>query len=208
MSDSSNATRWTVRLGLGGVTALAAWASYLHALGVVQAADGRTLVAWFLPGVADLLIAAASANLLDASRGGHRLPRASIGAIVLAVGFTLLMNVAAADPHEVPKWLVNVWPPVAFILALESFLGHVRRGRGSECAQPAPAAPLQCIHLVEPGASAGEKAVAAFLHMRDCEGAQPTYREVGRRVGIHHNTVRDLLAAAEIVSTNGSGPDE
>lgn len=60
VKDSGAATRWMIRLALAGVTALAAWASYLHALTVVRVADGRTLVAWFLPAVADLLIAALS----------------------------------------------------------------------------------------------------------------------------------------------------
>ena len=126
----NRATKWTARLGLAGVTVLAAWASYLHALIVVRAADGRTLVAGFIPAVADLLIAAASANLLDASRRGERWPRVSVVSVVVAIGVTITFNVAAGSPHAVPPWLVNVWPPVAFILALESFMGHVRRGRG------------------------------------------------------------------------------
>jgi hypothetical protein len=45
-----------------------------------------------------------------------------------------------------------------------------------------------------------ERAVSAWLHIRDCEGQEPSYREVGRALGTHHATVakavRDHLADA------------
>jgi Protein of unknown function (DUF2637) len=122
-------TWWTARLSLAAVTGIAGVASYLHAYVVVQAADGQTFVARCIPVLADLVIASAAANLLDASRDGGRLPRLSVVAGIVGVVVTVAANVASGDPHSVPAWCVNVWPPVAFVLALESLVGHVRRGR-------------------------------------------------------------------------------
>ena len=198
MNDASPVTKWAARLGLAGVTLLAAWASYLHALIVVQVADGRTMVARALPAVADLLIAAASANILDASRRGERWPRVSVVAIVAGVGMTLAFNVAAGSPHAIPSWLVNVWPPVAFILALESFMGHVRRGRG---ATPPPGAPATS--EPDPAMSLDEAITAAAGRMSKRQIAAAF--EVSRaRVDKVLPPLREVAG----VSVNGSGPDE
>src|SRR5258708_13059192 len=123
-------TRVIAWLSLAAVALVAAIASYLHALVVVQAADGRTAVAWFIPLLAALVVASGAANVLDASRTGHSRPGWSMVAIGVGLAATLYANVAAGFPHLVPAWLVNVWPPVAFGLALESITGMVRRGRG------------------------------------------------------------------------------
>lgn len=128
-------TKWTARLGLAGLAVIAAVVSYLHCLPVVQAADGTGRVAYLVPLLADLLIAVSTANILDAQHGGERWPRLSVASAGVGVVVTLGMNVAAGNPHLWPPWLVNAWPPVAFVLALESFAGHVRRGR--ETASPA-----------------------------------------------------------------------
>lgn len=202
MSDATRATKWAARLGLAGVTVLAAWASYLHALIVVQAADGPTMVARALPAVADLLIAAASANILDASRRGERWPRVSVVSIVAGVGMTLAFNVAAGTPHAIPPWLVNVWPPVAFILALESFIDHIRRGRGTPQDRSSAAAGGHCPHGV--AGTAEEAALSAYAHARDCLLAPVSFRQLERQFGIR----RDRLSELAKVSVNGSGPDE
>jgi hypothetical protein len=92
--------------------------------------------------------------------------------------------------------LVAVLAPVAFIVALEILIGLVRRGRGSPSPQGAPAAPDQCPHLVAPLAPLAERATAAWLHVRDCEGQEPVYREIGRQLGEHHATVAKMVRAA------------
>jgi len=122
-------TRWTARLSLAAVALIAAVASYLHALVVVQAADGRGVVAYFIPFLADLVIASAAANILDAGRTGHPRPRWSMAAVGVGIVATLYANVMFGYPERVPSWLVNGWPPVAFALTLESITGMVRRGR-------------------------------------------------------------------------------
>lgn len=130
----------TIWLTLAVVSAAAAWASYLHALAVVQAADGRTQVAFFIAGLADPAIFAASVNIIDASRHKASKPGWSYASIGVAIAVTLGANVMAGSPHSVPSWLVNVWPPVAFLMALESLMSFIRRGRGGDADQPAPAA--------------------------------------------------------------------
>lgn len=128
-------TRWVARLSLAAVAAIAAVASYLHALVVVQSADGHGLVSWFIPLLADLVIASAAANILDASRTGHARPGWSVAAVGVGIVVTLGSNVMYGYPHDVPSWLVNGWPPVAFALTLESITGMVQRSR-DEAAAP------------------------------------------------------------------------
>ena len=124
------ATKWTARLGLAGVSAIAAVVSYFHALAVVQRAGARPPVAYLVPFLADLVILAASAALLDATRTGSPRPRLATLALAAGLGVTLAMNVAAGWPHGLAGALVAGWPAAAFILALESLAGILRRGRG------------------------------------------------------------------------------
>jgi hypothetical protein len=205
VTSQSRATTWTIRLGLAATTVIAAGASYLHALDVVQAADGRTLVAWFIPVLADLVIATASANILDASRRGLQWPPLSKVAAGVGIVVTLGANVMAGWPHAVPVWCVNAWPPVAFFLALEQLADHVRRGRGGPPPISAPATPepsAACGH--GPAGSKQEAVVVAYLHGRDCEGKAPSYRQLGKQFELHHGTVGQLVRAG----LNGSGPHE
>jgi hypothetical protein len=134
-------------LALAGVSLIAGIASYFHALAVVQAAGARPPVAYLVPALADLVILGASADLLAASRAGHGRPRLTMLALGTGVVVTLAFNVVASHPHAMPSWLVDGWPAVAFVLALESLAGLVRRGRGGTGSdppgQPVPAAPGQ-----------------------------------------------------------------
>ena len=199
----TRATRVTIWLALGTVALVAAVASYLHALGVVQAADGRTIVAACVAALADPTIAAATVNITDANRQGDRLPRWSIVSIVVAVVVTLGMNALAGNPHEVPKWLVNVWPPVAFVLALESLMSYLRRGRGAPsliAPGGAPAAPGHCPHGV--AGSLDDAVREAYAHGRDCEGETPTYTALGQRFDVSRKRVAELVAPP---SMNGHG---
>jgi hypothetical protein len=135
-------SRFTAWASLALVTGIAGVASYFHALDVVQAADGRGPVSFFIPFLADFVIASAAANMLDASRGGDGRPRWSIAAAGAGIAMTLYMNWKAGNPGSVPSWLVNVWPPVAFGLTLESLVGLARRSgpvREPRNADPVPA---------------------------------------------------------------------
>ena len=130
-------------LALAGVSLIAGIASYFHALGVVEAAGARAPVAYLVPALADLVILGASADLLAASRAGHPRPRLTMVALGVGVVVTLTFNLFASHPHAMPSWLVDGWPALAFILALESLAGLVRRGRGGGAPPPAPATPSQ-----------------------------------------------------------------
>lgn len=118
-------------LALAGVSLIAGIASYFHALAVVQAAGARPPVAYLVPALADLVILGASADLLAASRGGQPRPPLTMLALGVGVVVTLAMNVAAGSGHGLGGRLVAGWPALAFILALESLAGLVRRGRGA-----------------------------------------------------------------------------
>jgi len=184
-------------LALGGVSVIAGIASYFHAFAVVEAAGARPPVSFLVPALADLVILGASADLLTASRAGDKRPALTMVALGVGIVVTLAMNVAAADPHEVPKWLVNGWPALAFTLALESLAGLVRRGRGG-VTQAAPAVStvtVGCGH----GAAEDRDArlLDAYLHLRDCLGAKPSYRGIGAAFEVHHDTVRQVVMAAD-----------
>ena len=117
----------------------------------------------------------------------------------LGVGIlvTLAMNVAAGSHHGLGGRLVSGWPALAFILALESLAGLVRRGRGGASLPPAPATrtiTVGCGHGV--AETTDEAIVDAFLHQRDCLGASPSYRDLGRAFGVHHDTAGQLVKAA------------
>src|SRR5258708_972281 len=81
--SAARMTRVIAWLSLAAVALVAAIASYLHALVVVQAADGRTAVAWFIPLLADLVIASGAANGLHASPTRHSRPGSSLTPIAL-----------------------------------------------------------------------------------------------------------------------------
>ena len=192
-------------LALAGVSLIAGIASYFHALAVVQASGARPPVSYLVPALADLVILGASADLLAASRAGQRRPQLTMLALAVGVVVTLAFNVVASHPHAMPSWLVDGWPALAFILALESLAGLVRSGRGGAVTAAAPAtstAAAGCGHGVAD--TREERVVDAFLHQRDCLGAEPSYRDLGRAFGIHHDTAGQLVKTA----ANGNGSHE
>jgi hypothetical protein len=191
MTESTRATRWIAGCALAGVSLIAAVVSYLHALAVVRSVGAVAPVSYLIPFLADLVILGASAALLDAARRRQGMPGLVVVSLIAGVGVTLAMNVAAGWHHGTAGALVAGWPAVAFILALESLAGMVRRGQ-APAAVPRPA---RCPHTLPATASEPERIVAAFLHGRDCEGREPSFREVGRQVGAHHATVGKAVRA-------------
>jgi hypothetical protein len=138
-SPATSAPRVVGWLALAGVSLIAGIASYFHALAVVQASGATAPVAYLVPALADLVILGASADLLTASRAGHQRPKLTMLALAVGVVVTLAMNVAAGWHHGLGGRLVAGWPALAFVLALESLAGLVRRGRGGVSLSPAPA---------------------------------------------------------------------
>jgi hypothetical protein len=188
-------TRLVARLSLAAVAVIAAVASYLHALVVVQAADGRSLVAWFIPLLADLVIASAAANLLDASRTGHDRPGWSVAAIAVGIVVTLGSNVMSGYAAEVPSWMVNAWPPVAFVFGLESIVGMVQRARPRTAPdQPAP--------FAEPDDP--PDLGADFVRLAE----RHSQRQLADFLGVSHATVNRRLKLARTAQLNGSAPHE
>ena len=195
-------------LALAGVSLIAGIASYFHALAVVQAAGSRPPVAYLVPALADLVILGASADLLAASRASHPRPRLTMVALGTGVVVTLAFNVVASHPHALPSWLVDGWPALAFILALESLSGLVRRGRGDEVSLDIPAGPDtadSCPHTVALGA---EDAIRmAWEHARDCLGEPLTFVQLGDRFGVDRRKVSEIVKPkTPEPSLNGAGP--
>ena len=195
MEGTSRASRGVAYAALAGVSLIAGFASWLHAHSVIQAHGAGFLVAISVPFLADLVILGASASLLAASRAGESWPPWDVLALAAGAGMTLAMNVAVAEPWILPSWLIDAWPPVAFILALESLAGMVRRGRGTLSPPGSPAVSDQCRHGVPAGASQPERVVAAWRHATECEGFAVSFREIGRQTGVHHATVAKLVRA-------------
>ena len=206
--ERSDATRWTIWLSLGGIALVGGTASYLRALGLIQAVDGRNVMAYFEALLADPTIAAASVNIVDAHRQGAKVPRLSITSIAVAAVVTLGANVMSADSQAVPKWLVNVWPPVAFLLAFESLMSYLRRGRAalSPGGTATESHDSRCLHGVAAGVD--EAVRQAWEHERDCEGGKPTFVDLAARFSLDRKRVAELVKgpAAQVPgpSLNGS----
>ena len=204
----SKATSRTIWLSLGGIALVGGTASYLRALGLIQAVDGRDIMAYFEAALADPTIAAASVNIVDAHRQGKKVPKLSIVSIAVAAVVTLGANVMSSDPSEVPKWLVNVWPPLAFLLAFESLMSYLRRGRaalspgGTATESHADACPHGVVATVD------EAVRQAYEHERDCTGGKPTFVDIGARFGLDRKRVAELVKAEppaiRYASLNGS----
>ena len=192
----SKATARTIWFSLGGIALIGGIASYGRTLGVIQAVDGHSILAWFEAALADPTIAAASVNIVDARRQHVRLPWFSLLSIAVAAAVTLGANVVYGTPDPLPRWLVNVWPPVAFLLAFESLMSYLRRGHGDAAAQ-APAAETHddpCPHGL--AATVEEAARLAYEHERDCEGGKPTFVDIGARFGLDRKRVAELVKPA------------
>ncbi len=203
----SRATGRTIWLSLGAIAAVGGAATYGRTLGVIQAVDGQSLLAWFEAALAEPTIAAASVSLLDAHRQGKPVPKLSIVSILVAASFTIAAQVVYGQPHPLPRWLVNVWPPVAFLLALESLMSYVRRNQGDAPAA-ADSREGRCPHGV--AADVAEAVRLAWAHETECEGGKPTYVELGARFAMDRKRVAELVKGQgpQLVtaSANGSAP--
>lgn len=192
--SAARAPRVVGWLALAGVSLIAGIASYFHALAVVQAAGATAPVAYLVPALADLVILGASADLLAASRANQPRPRLTMVALGTGVVVTLAFNVVASHPHAMPSWLVDGWPAVAFVLALESLAGLVRRGRGGVAAPSVPAASSQD----QPGEPpTAEEALRALL-------ASDSQRRIAEVLGVPRSRVQTLARqVAEPAEMNG-----
>ena len=181
------------RLGLGIASVDAGQISYTHAYTVMAAHHARFTVLWGEPALADVCIVAGTFNIIDALRKGcgwRGFPWLTLAGIFVSAAVTLWMNVDASHPLEVPVWCVNGWPPVAFGLALESFLSLLRR----KTTDPGEAAADTAKTLTP------REALTVFL-------ATGSRRDVAADVGVSHATIQTLANALNqpVPSLNGSG---
>jgi hypothetical protein len=187
---ATGSTRLLAGCALAGVSVIAAVVSYLHALEVVERVGAAAPVAYLIPFLADLVILGATSALIDAARQRQRMSPLTVLSLVAGVGVTLAMNVAAGYGHGAAGALVAGWPAVAFILALESLAGMVRRGRGGVSPQPAPAAPGQ-----PPPLSLDDAITAAAPHLAK--------RELARAFEVPRSRVDRLLPPVPKVAVAG-----
>lgn len=185
-------TSWPPRkiasLGLGFVSVDAGQISYAHGYNVMAAHFGLHVVsspltvAWGEPALADVCIVSGTFNLIDALRrkdsSWRNFPYLTLAGILVSAFVTLWMNVDASKPLAVPVWCVNGWPPVAFGLALESFLSLLRRKASDPAEIAADAAKTM----------APRDALAVFL-------ATGSRRDVAADVGVSHATIQTLANA-------------
>ena len=202
MNSASRATRFVAGSALAGVSLIAAIASYLHAFDVVRDLGSVAPLDYLIPFLADLVILGCSASMLTAARTGARLPRLTIAGLVVAIGVTLAMNVAAGWHHGAGGRLVAGWPALAFLLALEALSNLLRRGRDVPAPQGDAAAGGHCPHGV--AGTAEEAVLLAYRHAQDCLLAPVSFRQLEARFGVRRDRVSELVKA----SRNGSGPDE
>lgn len=192
MTDHSKAAGWIRLAGgatLAGLALITAIISYSHALYVVRATGTTGWVAYLVPLVADLLIVAASLAVLDSALRGERWPWFAMCAVLVGVGSTLAMNVAAGLHRGWQSGLVNALAPVALVFAYELVMWIIRRemsGDEVELAEPCP-------HTIEPDPEAA--AVQWFLHGRDCLGL-PTKTHSQRTISDRWPITRATLGQA------------
>ncbi len=205
----SKATSRTIWLSLGGISVISGIASYLSTLVVIQAARGHAVMTYFEAALADPTIGAASVNIVDAHRRGAKVPKFSVVSIVVAAVVTLGANYMVTDAAAVPKWLVNVWPPVAFLLAFESLMSYLRRGRAalSPGGTATQAHGDECPHGV--AADVADAVRQAYEHERDCEGVTPRFTDLEARFGVSRKRVAELVRPpvpdVPELALNGSG---
>lgn len=179
---------------LAALAAITAVISYQHGLEVVRATGTTGWVAYLVPLVADLMIAASSLDLLDAAQRQQPRPRLAMVALAVGITATLAMNVASGWHHGYGGALVSALAPLALVLAYETLMGMVRRGR-QPVAQDQPSATLDhaapCPHGV--AQTVEEAALSSFLHGRDCLGEGPSQRQVCAAFAINRKRLSELV---------------
>jgi hypothetical protein len=184
------------------IAAGAAYVSYTHGLDVARWTGNTGAVAYVIPALPDGLIAISTVSLYEAARSTGKHPATAVGGLILGIGLTVVMNVAAGLRNGIGGALVAAMVPVVLLLALEILTGVVRRGRGGLLPDTAPAthdspgdSPDRCPHLV---ALNVEDAVrAAWDHASQCLGEQPTFSGVGASFGIDRRKVSALVGTSE-----------
>jgi hypothetical protein len=138
------------------VAGFAAVVSYSHIYDLGRAHGGSGTAARLLPLSVDGLILAASLVLLHEARARRPAPPLARCMLALGVAATLAANVAYGAVYGALGAVIWAWPAVAFIGAVETGLGLVRR-RGHQVAARPPGPLRPAVPT-----SKEEAAIAAF----------------------------------------------
>lgn len=197
---------------LAALAVIAGTVSYVHGLEVARMTGSPVALAALIAAVADLLIVGCSRALLDAAN--HHEPRPKLAAffLVAAIGVTVAMNVAAGWRHGLGGALVSAIAPVAFVAALEIFLGRRRRRARRERGEPVGSQAKLCPHRPRPPDLTA--AVEYFEHMRDCVGDEVSRRHAAELYGVNRTKLGQALDSATesdsihpaVTELNGSTP--
>lgn len=192
------------------IAAGAAYVSYTHGLDVARWVGNTGTVAYVVPALPDGLIAISTVSLYEAAQTTGRRPPWAIVGLVLGIGLTIVMNVAAGTRHGWGGALVAAMVPVVLLLALEILTGVVRRGRGGASTAPAPAT----LADVEPPEAVPGQPPAEWLdeQIRTLRRRMPE-RATAEALGVSRTRVqtamkRAVLPAAPEPVLNGAGPHE
>jgi hypothetical protein len=180
------------------VAGFAAVVSYTHIydLGRVHGQGGTP--ARLLPLSVDGLILAASLVLLHEARNGRDAPRLARVMLWLGIGATVGANIAYGAGFGLQGAVISAWPAVAFIGSVELVMMLVRRARGPQAGQGAPAVP---------GVPADvEQAARAAYVASVLAGAPLSQRAIAGRFGLSRRKAAQLVTAAT-VQANGHHPD-
>lgn len=133
---SSRCRRCSTRRFAVGVTlfiacAAAAW-SYDHALFITELTGTEPPLAYVVPLIPDGLIVLCSAALYDGAQDNVR-PFWAMAGLILGIGVTVVLNVAAGWHNGVGARWMNALAPVALVIAIEILIGIFRRGREHKC---------------------------------------------------------------------------
>jgi hypothetical protein len=180
------AIQWSTVAAVAGVSVVAGWVSYDHALTVVRAHGESGTVAWLYPGTIDGLIYSASMVLLDAARRGTPPPRLARWMLAAGIGATLAANVASGLRFGPIGALVAAWPALAVVGSYELLMLVVR----------GTAVPVAGTEAAGDATEAAKAALEASI----AAGKPLSQRELARRFEISRSRAagiaREVTAAA------------
>lgn len=171
------------------LAAVAAVISYTDGLFLVRLAGNGDWRAFLYPLLPDVLIVICLIALLE---GGKRAKWPSFG-LALGIGLTLAMNVAAGVAHSVLDAVVDGFVPVVFFVAVEVFIGYVKRGRAAPSPLGGPAA--------SPAVSPGVSLPGVRELQREHQASYPTAKKI--RAAIKADRARNVPA---VVPATGIAP--
>jgi hypothetical protein len=179
---------------LAALAVLTGIISYQHGLEVVHDSGTIGWVAYLVPFVPDLLIAASSLAILYAAQDGVRWPPLPWCGLAFGILATGCMNVAAGLDHGRAGVLVSALAPAALLLSYETLMDMIRRARkkATEAATGMAVERIElCPHRPVPGGM--DSAVQYYLCARDCLGEDPTFSAVAAARGVNRNELSALV---------------